>query len=156
MKMKAKSQKGFTLVELMIAIVTSAILVLAAGIVLVIGQEFWNEALKKANLQRDASYALINVMSRSIKAGASAQVEAGGKALRIRIGDSNSIFSHVEGTHNLQYQIGSEQPQTIINGKVESLQFNVQDNKVTIDLRLKEDDAQIHFVSTVMMRNCGV
>ena len=154
--MKTKSQKGLTLIELMIAIVAGTILVLAAGIVLFIGHTSWNKAWKKVNLQREASYAMLS-MSRSVKAATSAQVEDDGKAVVI-YGDGDSIrFSHVvdANDNDLTYQIGLEQPQTIINGKVEYLQFNVQGNKVTIDLKLKEDDVQTHFVSTVMMRNYG-
>jgi hypothetical protein len=64
----------------------------------------------------------------------------------------------VADTNNLQCQIVGEQPQTIINGKVTNLQFIMDPNKpntVRIDLSLKKDDAQTHFISTVMMRNSG-
>jgi len=131
----------------MIAIVTSAIVVLATGIVILFGQTFWNDAWKKVNLQRDASYAMLR-MSQSIKEASSAAVDANGTL----IVDGNIRFYHA--TDNLQCQIGG-QSQTIINGKVENLQFNVAGNTVTIDLSLKEDDAQTHFISTVMMRNYG-
>ncbi len=154
MKTKTKSQEGFTLVELMIAIAAGAILVLAAGIVLSIGHTSWNKAWKKVNLQREASYAMLS-MSRPIKAGTSAQVEDGGKTVVI-YEDANSIrFSQPDGTNDLQCQAGG-QPYTLINGKVESLLFTIDPNKpstVTIDLKLTEDGAQTHFVSTVMMRN---
>jgi Tfp pilus assembly protein PilW len=152
MKMKTKSRKGLTLIELSIAIATAAIVVLATGIVVFIGQTSWNETWKKVNLQRDASYAMLR-MSRSIQAATSAAADANGPVLNIDNG--SIIFSYAADTNDLQCQIG-EQSQTIINGKVEDLQFNVVgNNKVTIDLSLKEDDAQAHFVSTVMMRNYG-
>jgi Tfp pilus assembly protein PilW len=152
MKMKTKSQKGLTLIELSIAIATSAIVVLATGIIIVLGQTSWNETWKKVNLQRDASYAMLR-MSQSIKAATSAAADVNGPVLNI---DNGSItFSYVADTNDLQYQIQGQSPQTIIDGKMEGLQFNVQGNTVTIDLSLKEDDAQAHFVSTVMMRNSG-
>jgi len=151
MKTKTKSQKGFTLIELMTAIATGTIVVLATGIVIVIGQTSWNQTWKKVNLQRDASYAMLR-MSQSIKAATSAAADPNGATLNINNG--NIIFSYVEDTNDLQCQLGG-QSQTIINGKVEDLQFNVAGNKVTIDLRLEEDNAQAHFVSTVMMRNYG-
>jgi prepilin-type N-terminal cleavage/methylation domain-containing protein len=155
MKTKSKSQKGFTLIEFMIAIMAGAILLLAAGIVVSVGQTSWNKAWKKVNLQREASVAMIR-MVRSIKAGISAQVEDDGKTVVIYSDEDSIKFSHVvdASTNVLIYQIGAEQPQ-IISSKVENLQFGVQANKVTIDLKLKDDDAQAHFVSTVMMRNYG-
>jgi prepilin-type N-terminal cleavage/methylation domain-containing protein len=155
MKTKTKSRKGFTLIELMVAIVASAIVVLAAGIVIVIGQTSWNQTWKKVNLQRDASYAMLR-MSQSIKAATSAGKSPDGRVLYIPTqSNPNITFSYVADTNNLQCQIVGEQPQTIINGKVKDLQFNVAGNTVTIDLSLKEDDAQTHFISTVMMRNYG-
>ena len=151
MKMKPKSQKGLTLIELVIALVAGVVLVLAAGTILFIGQIFWNQAWKKVNLQRDASYAMLR-MSHSIKAGTAAEVADDGKTVKIyRSGDYIRFF-WVEGTRDLKSQIEGE-PEILINDKVEDVQFNVEDNKVTIDLELKEDDAQTHFVSTVMMRN---
>lgn len=153
MKIKPKSQKGFTLIELVIAIVAGVVLVLAAGIILFIGQIFWNQAWKKANLQRDASYVMLR-MSRSIKAGTAAEVADDGKTVKIyRSGDYIRFF-WVEGTRDLRSQTEGK-PEIILNNKVEDLQFNVEGNKVTIDLKLKEDDAQTHFVSTAMMRNYG-
>ncbi len=155
MKTKTKSQKGFTLIELMVAIMVSAVVVLAAGIVIVIGQTSWNQIWKKVNLQRDASYAML-IMTRSIQAAKSAEKSSDGRVLYIpKQSDPNITFSYVADTNNLQCQIGG-QTQTIINGEVTNLQFNVVgNNTVTIDLSLKEDDAQAHFKSTVMMRNYG-
>ena len=41
-------------------------------------------------------------------------------------------------------------------GYVESLKFNVTDNKVEIDLTLKKDDQEVYLDSTVQMRNYGL
>jgi prepilin-type N-terminal cleavage/methylation domain-containing protein len=154
MKIETKSQKGFTLIELMVAMAAGTILILAAGIVMVTGQEAWDEAWKKVNLQRDASYAML-IMSRSIQAATSAAVDANGGTTLITNGTGNSVrFSRMTGTHNLQCQIGA-QPQTLINDKVDYLHFDVNEPRhtVTINLGLKKDDARTYFDSTVMMRN---
>jgi hypothetical protein len=111
---------------------------------------------KRGSLQRDASVAMLRMVT-SIKVGTSAQVQDDGKTLVI-YNDANSItFSHVvdANTNALTYQIGANQPVTLVDGKVQGLQFNVQGDKVTVDLDLKEDDAEAHFVSTAMMRNYG-
>ncbi len=157
MKTKTKSRKGFTLIELMVAIVAGAIVVLATGIIIVLGQTSWNETWKKVNLQRDASYAMLR-MSQSIKAAKSAEKSPDGRVLYIpKQSNPSMTFSYVADTKNLQCQTGG-QPQTIIKGEVTNLQFIMDPNKpntVEIDLSLKKDDAQAHFKSTVMMRNYG-
>jgi len=151
--MKTKIQKGFTLVEVLIAIITGLIVLLAAGMVTVTGHRTWNEAWKKVNLQRDASYAMLRISS-TIKAGKSAKVEGDGKALTIYRDADWVRFSLAPGTKNLNCQFEGK-PETIINNKTEYLNFNVEGNTVGVDLKLKEDNLQTHFTSTVMMRNYG-
>jgi len=94
-------------------------------------------------------------MSGSIKAGRSAELESEGKAVRIYRETNWIRFLLPPGTNDLIYQIEGQNPVTIINGKVEDVNFSVQGNKVGIDLRLEEDNLETHFTSTVMMRNYG-
>src|SRR4030042_5990080 len=84
MNMKTKSRKGLTLIELLIGIIASAIVIFATGIIIVRGQTSWNEAWKKVNLQRDASYAML-VMSQAIKKATSASVSVVGNDKTLRI-----------------------------------------------------------------------
>ncbi len=157
--MKRKGQKGFTLIELIIAMFTSTIVIVAAGSILFYGQKSWNNTCKRVNLQRDASYAMQR-MSRAIKAGTSARVEGNGTGLR--------IYNDIEGAwrrffvqpaaQNLMLKtaiVGGNISETVLNDKVENLQFNVTGTTVKIELKLREDNLQTHFVSTVMMRNYG-
>jgi len=51
--------------------------------------------------------------------------------------------------------VGESITETILDGKVEDLQFNVTGTTVRIELKLREDNLQTHFVSTAMMRNYG-
>ena len=152
--MKTKTQKGFTLVEVMIGIAAGVILLLAAGTALVGGQTFWSNAWAKANLQRDASYAMLRI-SRSAKEGISAQLDNEGKLLRIYREAGWITFYSPQGTNDLNCQIEGQDPQTIINGNVENVTFTLQDKLIGIDLRLTKDNSQTRFVSTVMMRNYG-
>jgi len=158
--MKRKVQKGFTLIELTIAMLIGAIVILAAGMILFYGQKSWNNTWKRANLQRDASYAMLSI-SRPIKAGTSAQVEGNGEGLRI-YNDKEGLWRRFfvqSASNNLMLKseiVGDNSiPETILDGKVEALQFNVTGTTVSIDLKLREDNLQTHFASTVMMRNYG-
>jgi prepilin-type N-terminal cleavage/methylation domain-containing protein len=153
--MKTRSQKGFTLIELMIAVITAVILLLATGTVLFIAQVSWNSAWQKVNLQRDASYAMLK-MGRSIKAASSATIDDDGKTIKIYGEDGSwTTFFLGQESNALISQVEGQYPEVIINGRVEDLAFNVQGNKVGIDLKLREANLQTHLVSTLMMRNYG-
>ena len=157
--MKRKVQKGFTLIELIIAMFTSSIVIVAAGSVLFFGQKTWNSTWDRMKLQRDASYAMLR-MSRAVKAATSARVEGDGKGIR--------IYNNIEGNWRrffvapavdslmLKGEIVEDNiSETILDDNVEALQFNVTGTTVTIDLTLRKDNLQTHFASTVMMRNYG-
>jgi len=158
--MKRKVQKGFTLIELTIAMLTGAIVILAAGMILFYGQKSWNSTWKRVNLQRDTSYAMQRI-SRPIKAGTSAQVEGSGEGLRIYNDKEGSWrrFFVQPASNNLMLKseiVGGNTTETILDDTVEALQFNVTGTTVSIVLKLREDNLQTHFVSTVMMRNYGL
>ena len=153
MKTKTKFRKGLTLVELVVAIAVSAIVILAAGVVIGLGQTSWNQTWRKVNLQRDASVAML-WMSQSIKAAAAAQKSADGRILYIPSQSSpTTTFTYFADTNDLECLTGG-QTRTIVDGTVNNLQFDVVgSNQVKIDLSLKKDDAETHFQTTVMMRN---
>lgn len=151
MKLKIQSRRGITLIELMLAITASLIVILATGVVVVFGQTSWNDTWKKANLQRDASYAMLR-MNQSIKRATSATVDGGGSVLTIDGG--STIFSYVEDTNDLQCQIGG-QTENVITGQVYNLQFSKQGDTIGITLDLRAGNAETRFESTVMMRNTG-
>jgi len=152
--MKTKLQKGFTLAELICAIAATLIVILAGGAVLATSHISWNRSWKKVNLQRDASYAML-IISRHIKAGTSAVPEDDGKAIKI-YKDANWIrISLDQGSNDLKCESGGKTADTIIRGNVEDLKFDVDNNKVTISLILKEDDLVTHFVSDATVRNYG-
>ncbi|UCG54817.1 MAG: hypothetical protein JSV32_00950, partial [Dehalococcoidia bacterium] len=125
----------------------------ATGTVLSVAQISWNIGSKKANLQRDASYAML-AMSGPIKAASSVTVEPGGRAIKIYNESSWIRFSSPGETKDLRSQIEGK-PEILICDKVENLVFSVEGNKVGIDLNLEDGDFQTHLVSTVMMRNYG-
>ena len=153
--MKAKKRKGFTLMEVVTAMGISTIVILAGGAVLVASHIRWNKAWNDVNLQRDASYTMLE-LTNSIRACAAATVESNGTAIRIYDRDGDwELFSLGSGSDNIRYEIEGQSPRTIIDRNLEGLQFNIDSNKVTIDLKLKKGNQQINLVSTVLMRNYG-
>ena len=157
--MKRKRQKGFTLIELLSATIISAIVIAAAGSVLFYGQRTWSNTWQRVNLQRDASYAMQR-MTRPVKAGTSARVEDNGVGLRV-YNDLKGVWRRFfvqTASDKLMLKtgiVGANVTETVLDGKVEDLQFNVTGTTVTIELKLREGHLQTHLVSTVMMRNYG-
>ena len=154
--MKTKRQKGFTLVELICAIMATLILVIAGGTVLATSHSSWNSSWEKVTLQRDASQAMLKI-NHHIKAGTTAELEDDGKAIKI-YKDSGWIRFFLEqesGSINLKCEPEGRTVETIIHGNVKDLQFEVDDNMVRISLILEKGDLEIHYISDVMIRNYG-
>ena len=150
--MKRTTQKGFTLIELIIAIFTSTIVVLAAGSILFFGQTYWNNNWKRVNLQRDASYAMHRI-SRPIKAGTLAKLE--GSGIRIYTEDGWNRFFLVPNSSILKLEslVGEKTSEIILADNIKDLQFIIDGNKVTISILLAKDNLETSLLSTVMMRN---
>ena len=152
--MKVKRVKGITLVELAIAIPSTLIVLLAVGTTLTAGHTSWNRSWSKVNLQRDASYAIIRI-NRHIKGGTFAETEDEGKAIKIYKGADWMRFFLDQNSKDLKCEIEGQDPETLISGSVEELQFSIDSNKVRINLTLKKDGLETHLVSEVMIRNYG-
>jgi hypothetical protein len=149
-----KRKNAFTFLEVMVATVAGLVLLLGTATVLACGQAFWNQALRKANLQRDAFYAMLGI-TRTIMVGNSAVAEDGGEAIRIT-GQTGWARFYVEPeTEHLKFEVQGRTPLTLISSRVQNLRFIVLGSKVEIDLTLVDDAFQVRFVKTVMMRNFG-
>jgi len=154
--MRTKKKDGIVLIEVVIAMGISLIVLLAVGGVLAASHTRWNNAWDKVNLQQDASYAMLT-LSHSIKEAASAAVENDGQALCIYGADGSWVrFTFDRDTNSLDYRIEGQSTQTLIDGRLEDLSFEVDDNRVGIDLTLKADNQEVHLDSTVQMRNYGL
>ena len=152
--MKVKREKGFTLLELATAIPSALIVLLAIGTTLTAGHTSWNRSWRKVNLQRDASYAIIRI-NRHIKGGTFAETQDEGKAIKIYKGADWMRFFLEQDSKDLKCEIEGKEPETIISGSVEELQFSIDSNKVRINLTLEKDGLETHLVSEVMIRNYG-
>ena len=153
---RAKKQDGFVLIEVVIAMGISLFVLLAVGGVLAAGHTRWNNTWGKVNLQQDGSY-VMHELSKTIKEAASATVGNNGKKIQIYDTDGNWVkYVFNRNNKQLRYKPQGQSTLILIDGYVEDLRFNVEDNKVGIDLTLKTDDQEVHLDSTVQMRNYGL
>ena len=152
--MKTKKRNGFTLIELMTGMVAGMIVLLAAGSVLIVGNRYWDKAWDRVHLQRDGSYAMLKI-GRSIRGGISAELESGGKGIKI-YRQTNWIRFFLDGGNNdLKCEIEGGTPQTVVESNIADIEFTLDANRVDIGLKLGKDNFHNHFVSSVMMRNYG-
>lgn len=147
-----RSRKGFTLIELATTIPATLIVLIAIGTVLTANHTFWNTSWSKANLQRDASYAMLKI-NHHIKGSTFAEAEDEGKAVKIYKSAGWIRFFLEQESNDLKCEIEGQDPETIISGSVEDLIFEVDSNKVKINLILKKGNLETHLVSEVMIRN---
>jgi Tfp pilus assembly protein PilW len=153
---RAKKQDGFVLIEVVIAMGISLFVLLAVGGVLAASHTRWNNTWGKVNLQQDGSY-VMHELSKTIKEAASATVENNGKKIQIYDTDGSWVkYIFNRSNKQLRYRIQGRSIQILVDGTVEDLRFNVEDNKVEIDLTMKIDDQEVHLDSTVQMRNYGL
>jgi Tfp pilus assembly protein FimT len=143
---------GLTLVELAIAFATAAIVFFATGTIMVFGQRSLNRGWQQANLQREASLAMLK-MKQSIRGATNATLDEDGNGVKIYHSAGWIRFWFVPGPKDLRYQLEGEQEQTLLDGVVEQADFAVDASKVTVDLALLEDDYEARLVTTTMMRN---
>jgi Tfp pilus assembly protein PilW len=160
------NRAGLTLIETMIALIAACIVLLATAIIMVFGQKSWSRTLQQANLQRDASYAMLK-MEESIR-GASTKdpPDAGGTGEKVYNNAGWIHFWFVPAQMNLEYQLNGQSEKTLLAGIVKNATFsdpnkyvdpNIDPNKaVVIDLWLQKGDCNIQLRSTTMMRNYPV
>jgi Tfp pilus assembly protein PilW len=154
--MRTKQQGGFSLIEVVIAMGMSSVVLLAVGVVLAAGQTRWSNAWGKVNLQQDGSYVMLE-LSHAIKEAASATVENNGKKITIYDTDGDWVrYIFKRNDKQLKYKIQGQSTVILIDGYVEDLRFNVEDNKVVIELSLEKEGQEVHLDSIIQMRNYGL
>lgn len=155
-KSMKKIEKGFTLVELIIALIISTMIVLAVGGIIVSTFSFWQKGEEQINLQRDISYAAL-VMEKNIREGISFNIPSNTE-LDINqasgTGTVTASFWLDIPNNNLMADLGAGG--YILVNNVQDLSFTVSSTSspaVNITLTLNKDNKSSYLESTVMPRN---
>jgi hypothetical protein len=152
-----KTRIGLTLVEIIVALAAASIVILATAIILIFGQRSLDHEWRQANLQRDASYAMLK-MKRSIRSATKAELEEYGSVVKIYRNSGWIKYKFVPGQKDLLYQLEGKEGQILLDGVVESATFGIDSaahNTVTVGLKLKNSESETQISSTIMMRNYG-
>ncbi len=143
------NKKGFTLIELMIAVVILSIFILAVGAIVVTSWKFWNGGWEQVELQRDASYAFARI-ERIVRSGNSATVLGGGSGLQVAEGAATHIF---QLSGNILQLVTGGNTENIASGVQNNTPFSQSGNTVTVTLALQDGNAYANFRTTILLRN---
>ena len=143
------NNKGFTLVELMVAIIILSIVVLSVGMILTSSWRFWNNGWQQVGVQRDASYAFSRI-EKVVRAGSSAVVLGGGSGLQVT---SNSITNTFQLNGNVLQLITGSTTENIVSGVQNNTPFSILGNTVTAELILQNGNSGTDFRTAILLRN---
>lgn len=140
-------RKGFTLVEMMVAVIILSIFIVAVGMILTSSWGFWNDGWQQVLLQRDASYAFARI-EKVVRRGSSVTFLSGGTGLQV-IRNGTQIFQSGGGTLQL---IEGGNVEEIVSG-VQSINFSTSGNTVSVTLTLTDGSSNVNFRTTIFLRN---
>ncbi|MCK4419398.1 prepilin-type N-terminal cleavage/methylation domain-containing protein [Candidatus Aerophobetes bacterium] len=146
-------RSGFTLIELMVAMMIAAIGILAISWILVLNQTSWREADARLKLQRDAYYALLKIehLLREASSAGKPRISILDKGSALKIGQGKFF---IDEDNNLIFQVGESNPELVIEGD-SGTKFNVSRDEevVKITLNLARGKLKDVITTSVMPRN---
>ncbi len=149
--MKKKNKKAFTLVELLMAMLAGAIVILATGTAIKSGHTYWDDAWTKANLQRDATY-MMEVLTGPIRMCNWAETENNGTSIKLHSDGTWTRYYWDQDDNTVKKQLEAEDPEIVLYN-VTGLSFTVQVTKVTMSITVSKGSEQSSLDTTVMIRN---
>jgi type II secretory pathway component PulJ len=154
---KLKNRAGLTIIELMVAMVSASLVVLATGSILIFGQRSLNRQWQHVNLQREVSNTMLEI-KHTIRGANKALLEADGLTVRIYNSAGWTRYMFSPETKSLLYQKQDQEEQTLLLGLVESASFVIDpttNSTVTVTIKLQQGEYQAQATSTINMRNYG-
>lgn len=146
------NKKGFTLIEMIVAIMILSIFILVVGAILTSSWKFWNSGWEQVRLQRDASYAFARI-EKVVRDASDADLLAGNKLQLTKESGGSPVWTKTfqKSGNILQLDDGST-TENIISG-VSSISFSDYGDTVTVNLNLQEETSQADFRTTILLRN---
>ena len=154
---KLKNRAGLTLIEVMVAMISASLVVLATGSILMFGQRSLNRQWQHVNLQREVSNTMLEI-KHTIRGANKALLEADGLTVRIYNSAGWTRYMFSPETKSLLYQKQDQEEQTLLLGLVESASFVIDpttNSTVTVTIKLQHGEYQVQATSTINMRNYG-
>ena len=146
--MKSNGAKaGFSLVELMVAALATAILILAVGSMLVFGWIGWKRNNDSVNMQRDASLAM-RTMARAIRGSFSMTAGAS-----LQCVNASNTVRFVKSGNNLDMQVDGNLQMHLIRDVVRGFSAELTTTGVVVKVSLAAGDDTATINETIYTRN---
>ena len=144
---------GFTTLELVVAMLSAAILVITMGAMLQFGYRCWFRLGKRANMQYDGVVAM-DVLSSVTRAGTNLTFAAG-KLTVYFDGRPNAVVDKDTSGTNLRYQpsVSSSNRFPLVSGTLQSFNVSTNSDTATIDLCLSSGGETVSNSVVVSRRN---
>jgi hypothetical protein len=143
---------GFTVVELMVSTLASAILAVTAGALLFAGYTGWQRNGRSVDLQRDATYAM-DYMSRLLRGAVATNVVAGGSTITVTL-TNGTVTTLARVGNDLVYSDSATNSIVLVDEHVDLFAATLFTNTgVGVDMRLKDGTGQTRMYSLYTFRN---
>jgi prepilin-type N-terminal cleavage/methylation domain-containing protein len=147
------NRKGFTLIELTVAVMIFLIFILAVGTILTSSWRFWNDGWEQVRLQRDASYAFARIEKVVRDASEVSNDPDGGSTLELTKDTAGEQWDKTfKLTNDVLYLEESSGSDAIIEG-VQEISFSDSGNMVIVELILETGSADTGFRTAIFLRN---
>jgi prepilin-type N-terminal cleavage/methylation domain-containing protein len=146
---------GFTLVELLAAMVAGSVLVLSVGIMLNYGYRGWNRNSANVDMQLDGA-AVMKTVNRYVREARAVDITVASGSLSIRNTNSMVTVRLYQSGSNLVFDPNtavSGNEMTMIRGRVTSFTPSWQTNRVAVTLMLNQGSETVLLTSAVTFRN---
>ena len=165
-----KQEKGFTLIEMVIAMAISSIIVITVGIIVISSNKYFIKGTNQLNLQRDYSF-IVQLLSKNIHPGnkdstyiynnysayQNKVTSESGNCIKIGYSSGKKYIIYKDNI-NLVIIDTSGTKTTLVTQKIDDLSFHFNDisdiNKyLCIDLNMSSNDKSIVMQQIIYLRN---
>lgn len=169
--LKKKSSGGFTLAELMMAMLMAGIVFSAASVIMAFGQKSLDREWERTAIQRDA-VRVMQFIKHNVRGASTARAIAGGKILMVYKDNRWMIIKYEENAKSIRCLSQKSEPDdkivsgeegiaspdewSLVEGLVESASFSIDPasaSTVIVDFTLKDREYNASAKSSVTMRN---
>ncbi len=159
--MKAKTENGFPVVELMVGIVSGAVLALIFSALFLFSYKGWLRLSSERDMQRDADVAM-RTMDRIIRMGSNATWTAGTSTLAVQVAQTNgstATYSFQKSgtwpTANLLYTPAGGGTSVLVSNRVNTFlcAYYPSNSLVTVDFHLQEGSETLEMPLSIYLRN---
>ncbi len=149
----AAAEKGFTLIEMMVAMSISLIVVLGLGQLILVGQEAFGWGVEKVELQRNVAESM-EWMARSVRASNHLLVN-GNSDFTTFDEDGNAIHRYLLGTVDSETRLFEDSSNMVEQSCTAfTVTANADTTSLTISLELEDDSGnRVAAMTTATLRN---